>query len=65
MIPQNIPGESSKEKKVKVTGDKKQIEVARELIKEVMAQVLNGHFVKFMIMQLMLVHNALYLLDVM
>jgi hypothetical protein len=42
---------------VKVTGDKKQIEVARELIKEVMAQVLNGHV-------LMLVHNALYFLDV-
>ncbi|CAO2841439.1 unnamed protein product [Amaranthus hypochondriacus] len=39
LIPQNIPGESSKEKKVKVTGDKKQIEVARELIKEVMAQL--------------------------
>lgn len=40
LIPQNVPGEQqSKEKKVKVTGDKKQVEVARELIKEVMNQM--------------------------
>lgn len=39
LIPQNVPGEQSKEKKVKVTGEKKQVEVARELIKEVMNQM--------------------------
>lgn len=39
LIPQNVPGDQSKEKKVKVTGDKKQVEMARELIKEVMNQL--------------------------
>ncbi|XP_074281028.1 uncharacterized protein LOC141605972 isoform X2 [Silene latifolia] len=40
LIPQNVPGEqSSKEKKVKITGDRKQVEVAKELIKEVMNQL--------------------------
>ncbi|KAK9697762.1 hypothetical protein RND81_08G059800 [Saponaria officinalis] len=39
LIPQNVPGEQqSKEKKVKITGDKRQVESARELIKEVMNQ---------------------------
>ncbi|KAL9224025.1 hypothetical protein vseg_000100 [Gypsophila vaccaria] len=39
LIPQNVPGEQqSKEKRVKITGDKKQVELARELIKEVMNQ---------------------------
>lgn len=39
LIPQSSPGDQSKEKKVKVTGDKKQVEMARELIKEVMNQL--------------------------
>ncbi|KAH9604730.1 hypothetical protein KSS87_013688 [Heliosperma pusillum] len=38
LIPQNVPGEQSKEKKVKITGDRKQVELAKELIKEVMNQ---------------------------
>ncbi|PQQ13893.1 far upstream element-binding protein 2 isoform X2 [Prunus yedoensis var. nudiflora] len=39
LIPQHLPeGDESKERTVRVTGDKKQIEVARELIKEVMNQ---------------------------
>lgn len=39
LIPQSSPGDQSKEKKVKVTGDKKQVEMAIELIKEVMNQL--------------------------
>ncbi|KAL2929371.1 Far upstream element-binding protein 3 [Bienertia sinuspersici] len=39
LIPQNQPGEQAKEKKVKVTGDKKQVDMARELIMEVMNQI--------------------------
>jgi len=40
LIPQHLPeGDESKERTVRVTGDKKQIEMARELIKEVMSQV--------------------------
>ncbi|KAK9270080.1 hypothetical protein L1049_025654 [Liquidambar formosana] len=39
LIPQHLPeGDESKERTVRVTGDKKQIEMARELIKEVMNQ---------------------------
>ncbi|KAG6656256.1 far upstream element-binding protein 1-like isoform X1 [Carya illinoinensis] len=39
LIPQHLPEEDeSKERTVRVTGDKKQIEMARELIKEVMSQ---------------------------
>ncbi|KAM7473048.1 hypothetical protein LguiA_011231 [Lonicera macranthoides] len=39
LIPQHLPeGDQSKERTVRVTGDKKQIEVAREMIKEVMNQ---------------------------
>ncbi|KAM2925779.1 hypothetical protein FF1_043247 [Malus domestica] len=39
LIPQHLPeGDESKERTVRVTGDKKQIEVAKELIKEVMNQ---------------------------
>ncbi|GMY07919.1 far upstream element-binding protein 1-like isoform X2 [Fagus crenata] len=39
LIPQHLPeGDESKERTVRVTGDKKQIEMARELIKEVMSQ---------------------------
>lgn len=41
LIPQHLPeGDSSKERTVRVTGDKKQIEVAKEMIKEVISQVL-------------------------
>ncbi|KAK1386854.1 Far upstream element-binding protein 3 [Heracleum sosnowskyi] len=40
LIPQHLPeGDQSKERTVRVTGDKKQIEFARELIKEVMDQL--------------------------
>ncbi|KAB1210958.1 Far upstream element-binding protein 3 [Morella rubra] len=40
LIPQHLPeGDESKERTVRVTGDKKQIEMARELIKEVMNQI--------------------------
>lgn len=40
LVPQHLPaGDQSKERIVRVTGDKKQIEVARDLIKEVMNQV--------------------------
>lgn len=40
LIPQHLPeGDQSKERTVRVTGDKKQIEMAREMIKEVMNQV--------------------------
>ena len=40
MIPQHPPkGDESKERTVRVSGDKKQIDMARELIKEVMNQV--------------------------
>ncbi|XAR55693.1 hypothetical protein NMG60_11035861 [Bertholletia excelsa] len=39
LIPQHLPeGDQSKERTVRVSGDKKQIEVAREMIKEVMNQ---------------------------
>jgi len=40
LIPQHLPeGDDSKERTVQVTGDKRQIEIAQELIKEVMNQV--------------------------
>ncbi|CAN1855250.1 Far upstream element-binding protein 3 [Linum perenne] len=39
LIPQHLPeGDGSKERTVRVTGDRAQIEMARELIKEVMSQ---------------------------
>ncbi|OMO79071.1 hypothetical protein COLO4_24569 [Corchorus olitorius] len=39
LIPQHLPeGDGSKERTVRVTGDKKQIDIARELIKDVMNQ---------------------------
>ncbi|XP_027360027.1 far upstream element-binding protein 1-like isoform X2 [Abrus precatorius] len=39
LIPQHLPeGDDSKERTVQVTGDKRQIEIAQELIKEVMSQ---------------------------
>ncbi|KAF8411904.1 hypothetical protein HHK36_004462 [Tetracentron sinense] len=39
LIPQHLPeGDQSKERTVRVTGNKKQIEMAREMIKEVMTQ---------------------------
>ncbi|XVF37300.1 hypothetical protein REPUB_Repub19eG0134300 [Reevesia pubescens] len=39
LIPQHLPeGDESKERTVRVTGDKKQIEIAREMIKDVMNQ---------------------------
>ncbi|CAL5439020.1 unnamed protein product [Camellia sinensis] len=40
LIPQHLPdGDQSKERTVRVAGDKKQIEMAREMIKEVMNQI--------------------------
>jgi len=40
LIPQHLPeGDDSKERTVQVTGDKRQIQIAQELIKEVMNQV--------------------------
>uniref|UniRef100_A0A2P2L1A5 Nucleic acid binding protein n=1 Tax=Rhizophora mucronata TaxID=61149 RepID=A0A2P2L1A5_RHIMU len=40
LIPQHLPeGDGSKERTVRVTGDKKQIEMAREMIKDVMDQI--------------------------
>ncbi|KAK9111868.1 hypothetical protein Scep_019387 [Stephania cephalantha] len=43
LIPQHLPeGDQSKERTVRVTGDKKQIEIATEMIKEVMNQVIVG-----------------------
>ncbi|KAL5709558.1 hypothetical protein ACHQM5_020234 [Ranunculus cassubicifolius] len=40
LIPQHLPeGDQSKERTVRVTGDKKQIEVARNMITEVMSQI--------------------------
>lgn len=40
LIPQHLPeGDDSKERTVQVTGDKRQIEFAQELIKEVMSQI--------------------------
>ncbi|KAI3931824.1 hypothetical protein MKW98_012234 [Papaver atlanticum] len=40
LIPQHLPdGDQSKERIVRVTGDKKHIEIAREMIKEVMNQL--------------------------
>ncbi|MED6185198.1 hypothetical protein PIB30_054702 [Stylosanthes scabra] len=39
LIPQHLPeGDDSKERTVQVTGDRRQIEIAQELIKEVMSQ---------------------------
>ncbi|KAG6607520.1 Far upstream element-binding protein 3, partial [Cucurbita argyrosperma subsp. sororia] len=39
LIPQNLPeGDESKERTIRVTGDKKQIEIATDMIKEVMNQ---------------------------
>ncbi|XWS24696.1 hypothetical protein CRYUN_Cryun27aG0005500 [Craigia yunnanensis] len=39
LIPQNLPeGDESKERTVRMTGDKKQIEIAQEMIKDVMNQ---------------------------
>ncbi|XP_016698220.1 far upstream element-binding protein 3 isoform X6 [Gossypium hirsutum] len=39
LIPQHLPeGDESKERIVRVTGDKRQIEIAREMIKDVMSQ---------------------------
>jgi hypothetical protein len=47
LIPQHLPeGDDSKERTVQVTGDKRQIEIAQDLIKEVLSQVcLAEHFV--------------------
>ncbi|KAG5079036.1 hypothetical protein JHK86_003101 [Glycine max] len=43
LIPQHLPeGDDSKERTVQVTGDKRQIQIAQELIKEVMNQVVVG-----------------------
>ncbi|KAL6983199.1 hypothetical protein U1Q18_016591 [Sarracenia purpurea var. burkii] len=40
LIPQHLPeGDQSKERTVRVSGEKKQIEMAREMIKEVMSQI--------------------------
>ncbi|KAI5440151.1 hypothetical protein KIW84_025483 [Lathyrus oleraceus] len=40
LIPQHLPeGDDSKERTVQVTGDKRQIEIAQEMIKEVLSQV--------------------------
>ncbi|MED6143666.1 hypothetical protein PIB30_007966 [Stylosanthes scabra] len=40
LIPQHLPeGDDSKERTVQVTGDSRQIEIAQELIKEVMSQI--------------------------
>lgn len=40
LIPQNLPeGDESKERTIRITGDKKQIEIATDMIKEVMSQV--------------------------
>ncbi|KAK7253109.1 hypothetical protein RIF29_37547 [Crotalaria pallida] len=40
LIPQHLPeGDNSKERTVQVTGDKRQIEIAQEMIKEVMSQI--------------------------
>ncbi|KAF5177278.1 Far upstream element-binding protein [Thalictrum thalictroides] len=40
LIPQHLPeGDQSKERTVRVTGDKRQIEVARDMIREVMNQI--------------------------
>ncbi|KAK9069939.1 hypothetical protein SSX86_010337 [Deinandra increscens subsp. villosa] len=40
LIPQHLPeGDQSKERTVRVSGDRKQIEMAREMIKEVMDQI--------------------------
>ncbi|CAN1196209.1 Far upstream element-binding protein 3, partial [Linum perenne] len=45
LIPQHLPeGDGSKERTVRVTGDRAQIEMARELIKEVMSQIRYGLF---------------------
>ncbi|KAK8651601.1 hypothetical protein V6N13_141198 [Hibiscus sabdariffa] len=44
LIPQHLPeGDGSKERTVRVTGDKKQIEIAREMIKDVMNQILGTY----------------------
>ncbi|KAF2290428.1 hypothetical protein GH714_013015 [Hevea brasiliensis] len=44
LIPQHLPeGDGSKERTVRVTGDRKQIEMAREMIKDVMNQHLVIH----------------------
>ncbi|KAI3512978.1 hypothetical protein L1887_20301 [Cichorium endivia] len=48
LIPQHLPdGDQSRERTVRVTGDRKQIETAKELIKEVMDQIwlLSRHLV--------------------
>ncbi|KAI5440157.1 hypothetical protein KIW84_025483 [Lathyrus oleraceus] len=40
LIPQHLPeGDDSKERTVQVTGDKRQIEIAQEMIKEVLSQI--------------------------
>ncbi|CAI8589389.1 unnamed protein product [Vicia faba] len=40
LIPQHLPeGDDSKERTVQVTGDKRQIEIAQEMIKEVLTQI--------------------------
>lgn len=40
LIPQHLAeGDDSKERTVQVTGDKRQVDIAREMIKEVMSQV--------------------------
>ncbi|KAF1873581.1 hypothetical protein Lal_00027619 [Lupinus albus] len=40
LIPQHLPeGDNSKERTVQITGDKRQIEFAQEMIKEVMSQI--------------------------
>ena len=40
LIPQHLPeGDGSKERTVRVTGDKRQVEMAREMIMDVMNQV--------------------------
>ncbi|KAF6159700.1 hypothetical protein GIB67_029958 [Kingdonia uniflora] len=43
LIPQHLPeGDQSKERIVKVTGDRRQIEIAKEMIKEVMSQTVRS-----------------------
>ncbi|KAL8252062.1 hypothetical protein R6Q59_035755 [Mikania micrantha] len=50
LIPQHLPeGDLSKERTVRVTGDRRQIEMAREMIKEVMDQISHWVSIAFLV----------------
>ncbi|ERM99681.1 hypothetical protein AMTR_s00099p00051410 [Amborella trichopoda] len=60
LIPQHLPeGDVSKERTVHVTGNKKQIETAQEMIKEVMNQVCEGAWPIYLLSDVVIIQTLL------